>query len=303
VFVVGPAPAPISSIPVFAPAPVIAAPAPVSNSPAVDAPSGVGGGLDSLAPAPSPRGESVASVPDKGSASDNGNGKGNASTEIKPIAPSATAIVANSAAIGAATSAGTKGGFGANGAANNAAQLAGDAAGQANTGNTAAVVVHGPTTVDVNGNPVGSAADNTFDLIDGADVGLGALRVQAPQTVAQSRSAQRVGGDLDDARLTPLAAAASVAAQVDLVEATQATGLALTAGTVWWALRAGGLLAGLVVTLPAWRHADLLAVLPDAEDEENWDPADGGEVADDEAARDERAVRQMLEPVAERELT
>jgi hypothetical protein len=76
-----------------------------------------------------------------------------------------------------------------------------------------------------------------------------------------------------------------------LVETAQMTGLALTAGTVWWALRAGGLLTGLLVSLPTWRHADLLAVLPDDEDDADWDLDD-----DDEAARDEQAVGQLLEP-------
>ncbi len=77
------------------------------------------------------------------------------------------------------------------------------------------------------------------------------------------------------------------------VQAMQTAGVALTAGAVWWALRAGGLLASLVMSLPAWRHVDLLAVLPDAdEDDEQWAGAN-----DDEAARDERAVDAVLNPV------
>jgi len=74
------------------------------------------------------------------------------------------------------------------------------------------------------------------------------------------------------------------------IQAAQITGAVLTAGTVWWALRAGGLLAGLLVSLPAWRHVDLLAVLPDEKDEDAWDPGD-----DEEAVRDEHAVGVMLE--------
>ena len=66
---------------------------------------------------------------------------------------------------------------------------------------------------------------------------------------------------------------------------------------MWWALRAGGLLSGLLVTLPAWRHADLLAVLPDDEDDA-W-----GLAEDDEAARDEQAVGRVLEPGFEGETT
>jgi hypothetical protein len=73
-------------------------------------------------------------------------------------------------------------------------------------------------------------------------------------------------------------------------QAVQLTGVALTAGTVWWALRAGGLLASLVMGLPAWRHVDVLAVLPDDEDEDNHWSGD----QDDEATRDERAVDRVF---------
>ncbi|WP_418321204.1 cadherin-like domain-containing protein [Piscinibacter sakaiensis] len=76
-----------------------------------------------------------------------------------------------------------------------------------------------------------------------------------------------------------------------LSDAARATGLALTAGTVWWALRAGSLLTGLMVSLPAWRHADLLAVLPDEDDED----AAWGEAEDRESARDEDAVDLVFE--------
>ena len=70
--------------------------------------------------------------------------------------------------------------------------------------------------------------------------------------------------------------------------------LALTAGTVWWALRAGGLLTSLMVSMPAWRHADLLAVLPDDDDDDAWDLAD-----DEQARRDEEAVGDMFDPTAD----
>ena len=59
---------------------------------------------------------------------------------------------------------------------------------------------------------------------------------------------------------------------------------------MWWALRAGSLLTGLLVSLPAWRQADLLAVLPDEEDDDAWDQAE-----DNESARDERAVDLVFE--------
>jgi hypothetical protein len=81
-------------------------------------------------------------------------------------------------------------------------------------------------------------------------------------------------------------------AQLTLTQAAQATGVALTAGTVWWALRAGGLVTGLLVSMPAWRHADLLAVLPDDEEDDPWQIPDD----DEEASRDEQAVGTVFDP-------
>jgi hypothetical protein len=74
------------------------------------------------------------------------------------------------------------------------------------------------------------------------------------------------------------------------VSTAQMTGIALTAGTVWWALRVGGLLTSLMASMPAWRHVDPLPILRDDEDEEvDW----GNE--DAEAARDEEAVDKVLD--------
>ena len=63
----------------------------------------------------------------------------------------------------------------------------------------------------------------------------------------------------------------------------------LTAGSVWWALRAGGLVTSLLGSLPTWRHVDLLAVLPDDDGAEGWNRD-----ADDEAERDEMAFDRLL---------
>jgi hypothetical protein len=49
------------------------------------------------------------------------------------------------------------------------------------------------------------------------------------------------------------------------------TGLALSVGAVWWAARAGGLLASLLASTPAWRHVDPLPVLGRDEDEPEID--------------------------------
>ena len=99
-------------------------------------------------------------------------------------------------------------------------------------------------------------------------------------------------------------------------EVGQMTGLALTAGTVWWALHTGGALTGLLFSLPAWRHADLLAVLPDedgdedgdGEDTERGDESDESDESDDwaapedaETARDERAAGRLFDASPEGE--
>ena len=80
-------------------------------------------------------------------------------------------------------------------------------------------------------------------------------------------------------------------ADVSLTKLAQVTAIALAAGTVWWGMRSGGLLTGLLVLLPVWRHADLLAVLPDDDEGDGWDQYD-----DEEAERDERAVEDVLQP-------
>jgi hypothetical protein len=116
------------------------------------------------------------------------------------------------------------------------------------------------------------------------------LQTQALETTLQSQSGVRNEALVAAAGVFHTATEENAAA-LSLAASVQVTGLALTAGSVWWALRAGGLLTGLMVSLPAWRHADLLAVLPDNEDDETWDAAE-----DDQAALDDDAVAQVFEP-------
>jgi hypothetical protein len=140
------------------------------------------------------------------------------------------------------------------------------------------------------------AATVYLDMQTGAvgDDGLiGSLALQDPGlfSTAQVRSSLPARHDGADPRVLP-PDSDDAPGSMTLASAASATGLALTAGTVWWALRAGGLLTSLVVSMPAWRHADLLAVLPDDEDDEDaWDPTD-----DEQAARDEEAVGLVLDP-------
>jgi hypothetical protein len=60
------------------------------------------------------------------------------------------------------------------------------------------------------------------------------------------------------------------------VRALKGSGIALTVGAVWWAARAGGLIASMVATTPAWRTIDPLPVLF------SKDEPDGDEPLDDE---------------------
>ena len=53
-------------------------------------------------------------------------------------------------------------------------------------------------------------------------------------------------------------AGASINIDIDTV---RYAGVALSAGVVWWVTRAGGLVASMLATAPAWRHLDLLPVL------------------------------------------
>jgi len=59
-------------------------------------------------------------------------------------------------------------------------------------------------------------------------------------------------------------------------DSARITGMALSVGAVWWAARAGGLMASLLASTPAWRHVDPLPVLghDDDEPEIDWNTPD-----------------------------
>jgi hypothetical protein len=55
------------------------------------------------------------------------------------------------------------------------------------------------------------------------------------------------------------------------VDTLKGTALAFSAGFVAWLLRGGTLLAGLLATLPAWRHFDPVPILNmNKKDKEDW---------------------------------
>ncbi|MEQ1661568.1 MAG: cadherin-like domain-containing protein [Thiobacillus sp.] len=59
-----------------------------------------------------------------------------------------------------------------------------------------------------------------------------------------------------------------------LRQGVKITAVSLSVGAVWWALRAGGLFASLLTSLPAWRSFDVLPVLNRDEDDDehsDWD--------------------------------
>jgi len=53
-----------------------------------------------------------------------------------------------------------------------------------------------------------------------------------------------------------------------LTQGTRIAAVSLSVGAVWWALRAGGLFASLLTSLPAWRSFDVLPVLSRDKDED-----------------------------------
>ncbi len=127
------------------------------------------------------------------------------------------------------------------------------------------------------------------DGLPAADYLLGMLRPQLPNGFLQTAHGLRGATSGGASAVVDEASDGPASMPLTLADAVQATGLSLTAGTVWWALRGGGLLSSLMVSLPAWRHADLLAVLPDDDGADAW-----GEAGDDEETRDEAAVGRVL---------
>jgi hypothetical protein len=67
----------------------------------------------------------------------------------------------------------------------------------------------------------------------------------------------------------------------------------LSVGAVWWATRAGGLLASLLATAPAWRTFDPLPIFGRTDDEE--EDLYSKRPTDDEAERDDRAIDDLLD--------
>ena len=76
-----------------------------------------------------------------------------------------------------------------------------------------------------------------------------------------------------------------------VLQAIELTGVALSVGAVWWATRAGALVASLLVSVPAWRSFDPLMVLgPEDENDRDWAGA-----MDDQAVQDEMGIADVFD--------
>jgi hypothetical protein len=80
-----------------------------------------------------------------------------------------------------------------------------------------------------------------------------------------------------------------------VLDSVKISGLALSVGAVWWALRATGLVASLLASAPAWRHIDPLPVLGRGDDDEEEEDVEWGDAEDADEKRDEQAASWVLE--------
>ncbi|MDD2990752.1 MAG: cadherin-like domain-containing protein, partial [Zoogloea sp.] len=109
------------------------------------------------------------------------------------------------------------------------------------------------------------------------------------QDPASGSSSAGSRGDADRTKQVPLA---EPYADVQMaLRAVELSGIVLSVGAVWWATRAGGLVASLLMVAPAWRTFDPLPVLgPEDEDERDW-----GRQMDDEMTRDEIGAADLFD--------
>uniref|UniRef100_UPI00322041F9 Ig-like domain-containing protein n=1 Tax=Zoogloea sp. TaxID=49181 RepID=UPI00322041F9 len=118
---------------------------------------------------------------------------------------------------------------------------------------------------------------------------------------AQDQSGVESGGmasrSIDDRTKLPPLPDPYVDVQL-VLRAVELSGIVLSVGAVWWASRASGLIAGLLMVAPAWRTFDPLPVLgPVDESERDW-----GRLMDDEMARDEIGAADLFDEEPEGQL-
>ena len=129
-----------------------------------------------------------------------------------------------------------------------------------------------PTPIRIAINEVSAATDDTatFEVLNWIARGLAS---DAPATPSVTASAPQL--TLPDEIVEQLEQAGE---EIQFAfEQVALSGVVLTVGVVWWASRIGALVAGVMVSVPAWRSLDPLAVLWEAgedRDEEEDVPAD-----------------------------
>ena len=70
-----------------------------------------------------------------------------------------------------------------------------------------------------------------------------------------------------------------------VVENIQVGSVVLSLGLVLWVARAGGLLAAMLTSMPAWRALDPLVLLAPSDDRaRSWEQSEGTELSDEEDA-------------------
>lgn len=124
----------------------------------------------------------------------------------------------------------------------------------------------------------------SFDLPGGASpAGVSALQDaigrsvdSALRTLTQLRRGESLNTVLteSEARLQPQDASETLSAA--LRDPLSVASVGVTAGLVWWLTRAGGLMATMLMSVPAWRHVDVMSVLaarPADEDNDDDDAA------------------------------
>ena len=71
---------------------------------------------------------------------------------------------------------------------------------------------------------------------------------------------------------------------LEITQPRRVAGVSLTAGFVWWLTRGGGMLATVLMSVPAWRHMDLLPVMARSDEDEDDEPPRRPDDADEDAA-------------------
>jgi hypothetical protein len=284
-------PAPIAAPPANAPAPspaaspveLVSAPAPSPALPAAPAP------VEPPAPVVvQPPAEAVNPATGESSA------QSSASTP-NPTAPAATrerSAAAGSAVLAPVTESITTGGRAQ--AATGRDGVFSDIA-LAMASNITFTVQLGPAGVAVGPQVVVTLADFVAQSVDAgvASFSSASYGLQAQSFQAGSRSGTQWAAAESNTRAL---AQAPVEQALDLqTNAVRYTGVAVSAGVVWWATRAGGLFASLLMGTPAWRQLDLVPVLRQAELRGGNAQGEGGADGEKPETAEERLAQDLFE--------